>query len=178
MKDYLRIVLFATIFALTASINTGLLGTIMQGGRITATLEFVQPSFAAPPSCDESACDGYACSGPNCRTDCSSDAHCADGYNCTAGSCVLSENYCSSDADCGGYGCEDSECLTSCNKHIQCAAGYECSAGHECVGLITCSTDADCATGYECVASACVDADPGPFDIQWDKKSHLEIKQY
>ena len=126
------------------------------------------PSIGTPcgtPACTNgasmlSACDGqgrcvaeptqvcspYACGGDVCRTDCSSDSHCAAGFACTSGQCAPSAGRCSDDnlavidendevvAECAPYFCVSGSCEDSCNSTNECSSGFVCdTSAQKCV---------------------------------------------
>src|SRR5262249_40892990 len=72
------------------------------------------------------SCNGYACDGSTrCRTSCTGDGDCADGYACESGKCTPKSAKCGPDgttvidangkeASCGVYLCRGGKCGESC----------------------------------------------------------------
>lgn len=107
-------------------------------------------------------CSPYACDVSSCRTDCSSDDHCGQGFSCDleSGKCVPSAGKCLSDGvtletsggetkDCSPYRCLGGQCAQPCATSSQCVEGFACDLG-ECVPLANADTSSEdgcgCAT--------------------------------
>ncbi len=117
------------------------------------------------PATSTKSCDAYTCDGSECRTSCTSDAHCAPGHWCKPGTptatCVAVSGLgksCASNAECSApLACVDGACCGS----AACDAGSTCNAP---AGPGTCrkndggacSIDAQCAKGH-CVDGVCCD---------------------
>jgi hypothetical protein len=147
-------------------------------GQLQACLDNACVDVECHP--EEVHCAPYACSPDfRCRTDCSSDGHCAEGFACNARECIPDE--CiegPNTATCNGYLCVAGRCLTACSGNRECTAGYLCVDGvcrvDECtaMGTVTppcsgfacalgscltaCQVDSECAEGYACRAPDCV----------------------
>lgn len=78
-----------------------------------------------------------------CRTTCTADAHCLEGFGCKDGECVSRTRVCSEDrtasldsidgsrVECVAYGCDPStgKCGTTCATTTDCIGGYVCNVG-------------------------------------------------
>ncbi len=101
----------------------------------------------APVKCGEYACDTTAC-----KTSCSGDSDCANGYACSSSTCVPSGAKCSDDL---------SQSIGSDGATKQCAP-YLCSSTNG-TCAISCADSSECADGNICdpASKACVPGSSG-----------------
>ncbi len=109
-------------------------------------------------------CGGFACDaeGKACRSACTNDGECVDGYVCKDSRCEPKTSSCSSDGassiardgaskPCAPYLCDPStgNCFAQCAGSSQCAAGFVCDGANTCVAAPATDTtdDGGCALG-------------------------------
>ncbi|MBK7398278.1 MAG: hypothetical protein IPJ34_18785 [Myxococcales bacterium] len=107
-----------------------------------------------PKPCTPFACDATASSG--CKSSCTVEGDCADGFTCAAGTCIQGSK-CSEDglasidktgvsSSCLPYRCgTDGNCLKSCATSDDCAPGVACdTAVKACVAAAPLAEDGGC----------------------------------
>ncbi len=93
------------------------------------------------------SCSPFACAPGGCRTACTADAECAEGFVCRDAKCVVRGATCTKDGrssidpagavrDCGGFRCGPAgTCLGECGATVDCADGLVCdTASRQCTG--------------------------------------------
>jgi hypothetical protein len=108
-------------------------------------------------------CKGFACDATSgaCRSTCSSNSDCGEGYECSGGACRAKTAVCSDDGiavvlpsgqqkRCYPFRCEAGVCIDRCATTSQCATGFVCDPGAgQCVAATPAAPAADsgCSMG-------------------------------
>jgi hypothetical protein len=132
-------------------------------GHVGSSVVCAQAQCAGGVETPESRCDGngncaggstktcvpYVCGDVTCRTSCTADAQCANGYTCN-----LATNHCEAGTVCSADGTSQISADTNVTKPC---APYVCEAG-KC--RADCATSGDCAAGAVCdtTTHTCVQA--------------------
>ncbi len=112
-----------------------------------------------------SSCGGSTpyCSGSTC-VECTSNANCSAGEECSSGSCRAISGYCTSDSNCAG----DEECVSNSCTSLSCS-GCDVASNHSCVSscggstpycsgitCVECVLDSHCNSEQKCQNAICV----------------------
>ena len=92
---------------------------------------------------------------PTCPSECSCNADCPTGYECTDGTCVKKavspDPECKVAGDCAAHEvCEGGKCVPECSADSDCDDGYMCDDDGVCVPEPECYGDSDCEKGEAC----------------------------